>query len=191
MSSSPFIDHASPILSAEPSLTDEDRSSLWDAFNSKNPDELTQHLQSQMGVPDDVKAKLLDAKHASMAPVKPTVGEGGEKGFSVLARLGEIDPRILDLAEAHPKTISALIGAASKADATKPQAGGETSAPAAADGKKTPSGSSEGPAADYPATPPGHALVQASDGGLHHIPHANLDAARKIDQNLKVLHVQP
>jgi CheY-like chemotaxis protein len=47
------------------------------------------------------------------------------------------------------------------------------------------------PAADIAVTPPGYMLVQASDGGLHHIPIANIDKARTIDPKLTILHVEP
>jgi CheY-like chemotaxis protein len=47
------------------------------------------------------------------------------------------------------------------------------------------------PAADIAATPPGYMLVQASDGGLHHIPIANIEKARSIDPKLTILHVEP
>jgi hypothetical protein len=44
---------------------------------------------------------------------------------------------------------------------------------------------------DVPPTPSGHMLVQASDGGLHHIPKERIQDAKKIDPNLKILHVEP
>ena len=194
----PLIDHAAPILAAEPSITDEDRASLWDAFQSKNPDELKQHLDT-LPIPDDTKQKLHQAKLASVAPPAPAgppIGQA-EKGINVITRLGTLDPKLLDVAESHPNILKVLVGAATAPEKEAGAASGE-SKPA---GKVKPSNGGQdaasaaplaaGPTADYPPTPSGHALVQASDMGFHHIPVENLEKARKIDPGIKVLHVQP
>ena len=41
------------------------------------------------------------------------------------------------------------------------------------------------------APPPGQMLVQTSDGGLYHVPSANIAKAKAIDPKLTILHVEP
>lgn len=181
---SPFMDHASPILQAEPSITDQQRSDLWDAFHTKNAEELTQHL-APMAIPDDLKHKLWTAKQAS-SPVAPPV----DKVTEAVQRMVALDPKTLDVAEAHPNLLKAFTTAAT----TEPKSAQEpaSASPAAGKGKKT----TEAPAApalppDVPATPSGHALIHGSNGGHYHVPVANVEKARSIDPGMTVLHVEP
>lgn len=181
---SPFMDHVAPILQAEPSINDQQRSDLWDAFHSKNADELTQHLAT-LAVPDDLKHKLWAAKQAS-APAAPPV----DKVTEAVQRLAAMDPKTLDVAESHPNLLKAFTTAATAEPKAPAAPAGETSA--AGKGKKT-SEASAAPAApaDVPATPSAHALIHASNGGHYHIPVANLDQVRAKDPGMTVLHVEP
>jgi hypothetical protein len=182
--SSPFQDHAAPILQGEPTITDQQRSDLWDAFHSKSPDELVQHL-APLAIPDETKHKLFQAKQASM-PVAPPV----DKVTEAVQRVAALDPKVLDIAESHPNILKAFTTAATIEP--KPAQEPTAASSAASKGKKT----AEAPEAttvppDVPATPSGHALIHASNGGHYHVPVANLDKARAVDPNLTVLHVEP
>src|SRR5665213_2546759 len=176
----PLIDHASGVLQGAQGIDDTQRADLWDAFQSKNPDELKQHLDT-LPIPDDVKQKLHGAKLASVAPpAGPPIGQA-EKGLSVISRMAAMNPKELDLAESHPNILKVLVGAAT-APEKAPAAAQDESKPA---GKVKPSSGAQtspdaaGIAADYPPVPSGHALVQTSDRGLHHVPIANIEGARK------------
>ena len=181
---SPFVDQAEPILRGDPALDDATRASLWDAFHSKNADELVQHLQP-LPIPDDTKHKLWTAKLAS-TPVAPPL----DKVTAAISRIKQIDPDTLEVAEAHPNVLKALTSAAT---APEKAAGEPAGASKAASKGSTPQTAKKAPAVplDTPATPAGHALVQTSDGGLYHVPAANIDRARQIDPKLKVLHAEP
>ena len=182
----PFVDHAAPILAGDPALSDEHRADLWDTFHSsKSPEELEQRLQT-MAVPlDDTKQKLLKAKQISMPALDPHT-----KIEDAIQRMTKLEPEALNLAESHPNVLKAFTSAAADpekasavpASASKAPAKGNTPAKA-----KVPAGLTP----DVPATPPGHALVKASDGAMYHVPHANIDQARTLDPKLQVLHVEP
>jgi len=178
-------DLAAPILAGDPALSDEHRADLWDAFHgSKHPDELAQQLQP-LAASDETKQQLVAAKKQSMPAIAPV-----DKISAVMTKMTQMDPQTLALAEAHPNVFKILAAAAnppekeseSASGASKPSPKGNTSK----DGNNA-----AAPTPDVPATPPGHALVQGIDGGLHHIPHANLDKARAIDPQLQILHVEP
>lgn len=177
-SQNPFIDHAVPILAGDPAITDEQRADLHDIFHgSKDPAELAQHLQP-LAVPDDTKRKLYEAKKLTIPPM-----------VEVLNQMAKIDPQALDLAETHPNVLKALTaantpekGASGAAGASTPKSKGNTAGKASSAPTVKP---------DVPPTPSGHALVKASDGGLHHIPAENVDKAKEIDPELQVLHVEP
>ena len=179
------MDHAAPILQAEPSITDQQRSDLWDAFHTKNADELIQHL-APLVIPDDLKHKLFQAKQASM-PVAPPV----DKVTDVIQRMTKLDPQALETAEAHPNVLKAFTAAATTPE--KPAQGAASEASAAPKGPKTPAASKapQPPRADgqphFPAIPDGHHRVLASNGGVYDIPQANIDQARAADPNLHVL----
>lgn len=183
---SPFMDHAAPILNADPTLSDEFRASLWDAFHSKNSDELVQHL-TPLAIPDDTKHKLFQAKQIASPPVK---AEPVDKVTAAIGKMVALPPDVLDKAEQHPQVLKAFTTAATTAEPAPQAAPSEPNA--APKGKKTPE-APEAPSvpADVPATPSGHALVHSSNGSHYHIPVANLDGARKIDPDLTVLHVEP
>lgn len=101
-----FFDHAEPVLRGEPTITDEQRASLWDAFNSKSPQELTQHLQP-LDLSPEFKQKLLDAKKASMPDMTPV-----ETVVFHLNHLKDIDKVSLEAAEQHPNLAAAIIKSA-------------------------------------------------------------------------------
>lgn len=189
MSVSPFLEPAEPILRGDPAITDEQRADLFDAFHSKNADELVQHLQPLM-IPDDTKKRLLDAKKLSIPPaVEPM-----DKVAAVMTRMTQLDPQALELAESHPnvfKTMTAAAtapekGPAGPAGASKAAPKGDTAAGAA---QATPL--TQPPRPDglqhLPPIPDGHHRVLASDGGIHDIPVENLEKARAIDPRLHVL----
>jgi hypothetical protein len=182
----PFMDHAAPILAGEPTITDQQRADLHDAFYTKNSDELVNHL-TPLAIPDDLKRKLFDAKQLSSPPAKI---DPVDKVTAAVQKLASLDPQVRQTAEASPNLLKAFTTAATTPD-KEPQAA--PSAPEAAPkGKKTPD-AEEAPSVptDVPATPSQHALIHASNGGHYHVPVANLDVARKADPNLTVLHVEP
>lgn len=181
---SPFIDHAYPVLAGEPTINDDQRADLHDAFYSKNPDELVQHLQS-LDMPDKFKQSLLDAKQKSMPAVAPV-----DKIAAVMTQMTQMDPAALALAEAHPNVFKTLAAAANPPEKDSGSGAGASKGNSKGDSPKD-GNKPAPPTADLPATPPGHALVQGADGALHHIPHANLDKARTIDPQLQILHVEP
>jgi hypothetical protein len=175
----PFLDHAAPILAGSPDLNDDQRADLHDIFyDSKDHNELARHLQASVA-PDSVKQQLFDAKKKSMPAVEPL-----DKATAAITRIGQIDPKILELAEKYPNVAKILAAAAS----SEPKAAGaeKGKGKGSDDTKKAPA-----IAPDVPATPSGHALVKASDGSLHHIPSENIEKARQIDPALTVLHVEP
>ena len=186
---SPFVDHAAPVLAAEPAITDDQRAELWDTFHqSKDPNELAQKLRPII-VPDDLKHKLFQAKQAA-APAVPAV----DKVTDVIKRIAQLDPQALQVAEAHPNVLKALTAAATTVE--KPASGAAGGASAAGDGKtasgtKKPAAAALPPRADgqphMPPIPDGHHRILASDGGIHDIPADKLDQARNIDPNLHVL----
>ena len=181
---SPFLDPAQPILSAHPAISDDQRADLWDIFHgSKSPEELAAKLQP-LGVPDDVKQSLFEAKTQNMPAVEPVA-----KAVSVLKTVAGLDPKILDAAEGHPNVTKALLAL------VKPEEKAATAAQAARKekpGSTTPA-EAEAPAgvqADVPATPSGHGLVRGSNGALHHIPTKNLGRVKEIDPGASILHIE-
>ena len=181
---SPFLDPAQPILAAHPAISDDQRADLWDIFHgSKSPEELAAKLQP-LGVPDDVKRSLFEAKTQNMPAVEPVA-----KAVSVLKTVAGLDPKILDAAEGHPNVTKALLAL------VKPEEKATTAAQAARKekpGSTTPA-EAEAPAgvqADVPATPSGHGLVRGSNGALHHIPTKNLGRVKEIDPGASILHIE-
>ena len=164
---------------------------LFDAFHSKNSNELVQHL-APMDLPPQFKQKLYDAKKASEPELAPV-----DKTIQAISKIKDIPSDILEAAEAHPNVLKALTGAAhtSEKQATeaapkvkinvkaKPSAGGES--PAA------PAVLAQPPRTDgqehYPPIPEGHRRVRTSDGIHYDIPDENVDEARTRDPNLMVL----
>ena len=185
MNATPFVDPAKGILQGATAITDEDRADLWDLFHgSKNPEDLAAKLQP-LGVPDDVKQSLFEAKTQNTPAVEPVA-----KAVSVLKTVAGLDPKILDAAEGHPNVTKALLAL------VKPE---EKAPPAAQAARKEKPGSTtpaeaEAPAgvqADVPATPSGHGLVRGSNGALHHIPTKNLGRVKEVDPGASVLHIEP
>ena len=182
---SPFMDHVAPILQAEPSINDQQRSDLWDAFHSKNADELTQHLAT-LAVPDDLKHKLWAAKQAS-APAAPPV----DKVTEAVQRLAAMDPKTLDVAESHPNLLKAFTTAATAEPKAPAAPAGETSAA----GKGKTASAAQKPALSprpdgqphFPSIPDGHHRVLSTNGGVYDIPAENIDKARETDPNLHIL----
>ena len=181
---SPFLDPAQPILAAHPAISDEQKADLWDIFHgTKSPDELATKLQP-LGVPDDVKQSLFEAKTQNMPAVEPVA-----KAVSVLKTVAGLDKDVLDTAESHPNITKALL------DLVKPEGKGATAAQAGRKEKTEgtqPAGAKlpEGVAADVPATPSGHGLVRGSNGALHHIPVANLSKVKSVDPGASILHIE-
>jgi hypothetical protein len=185
---SPFMDHAAPILQGDPTLSDQQRSDLWDAFHSKNSAELVQHL-TPLAISDDTKHKLFQAKQASL-PVAPPV----DKVTEAVQRVAALDPKVLDVAESHPNILKAFTTAATTEPKAAATPAGETSAapkPATAGKTAKPAAAPLAPRADgqphFPPIPDQHKRVLASDGGVHDIPEERLGDAQKIDPNLHVL----
>lgn len=187
--SSPFMDHAAPVLAGDPALTDEHRANLWDAFHtSKDPNELVQKL-APLAIPDDTKHRLFQAKQASMPAVPPV-----DKVTAAITRMTSIDPKTLELAESHPNVLKVMTAAATTPEkeagvdsgASSSKSKGSTSS-----ASKTPSPLAQPPRLDgqqhLPPIPDGHHRILATDGGIHDIPAENLEKARAIDPNMHVL----
>lgn len=184
MNDQPFVDTVAPILSGEPTINDEQRADLYDTFhNSKDPNELVQKLKPLV-IPDDLKQRLYDEKK-KMTPILPPL----DQTAAIMTRMSKMDPAVLDLAESHPNVLKAMAAAAAPAKGSE-SASGASKAPSKGNTPAEGKGAAA-PTPDLPATPAGHALVKASDGGMYHIPHANIDQAKSIDPKLTVLHVEP
>jgi hypothetical protein len=184
---SPYADPAAPVLAAHPSITDEDRADLWDIFhNSKDSSDLANKLQP-MNVPDDLKHKLFVTKDATAPAAKPAPVD---KVSAAIARVRDLDPKALELAETHPNVLKALTTAAMQEEKAAGEPAGASKAPKA---PKGPSGEGKAPLVhpDLPPTPAGHALIRTSDGALHHLPAINIAKAKERDPQLTVLHVEP
>jgi len=165
-------DPAEPILRGEPQIDDESKASLWDAFHSKNADELTQHL-APLAIPDDTKKRLIYAKQQMTPPPPPA-----NPVQSAVSTMAAMPPEQLDLAEQHPNLLKALVESlkpAEKEDYTEKESAKVPLTPRI-DGKP-----------HLPAIKPSHFRIMASDGGLHDLPKANIDRARAIDPLLHVL----
>lgn len=176
---SPFTDHAAPILSGDPILSDENRADLWDTFNqSKDPAELTQKLMPLAHVPDDTKHQLIIAKTRSMPAADPS-----DKVITAVNKMKAMAPADLELAEAHPTMLKTLVAA---------QAVPEQSAsdPGSSDKKKQATAALP-PRVDglqhLPPVADTHYRVRASDGGIHDLPKENISKAFEIDPKLQVL----
>lgn len=150
---SPFQDHAAPVLSNDPTLTDEKRASLWDIFHSsKDHNELAQKLQPEE-IPDATKHALWQAKQASLPAPTPH-----DNIVAALQRMAQIDPKVLDLAESHPAVLKAFTSATENpAKGAKKPAGGRK----AAAKDKTPSTAELTPTAPPDAATPPHVIVVA------------------------------
>lgn len=179
-----FIDHAQPILSATNEINKPTKANLYDVFHtSKDPQELAQHL-GPLPISNGLKTQLFEAKQKTVPPPEPL-----DKATRALSRIAQLDPKILDLAEAHPKVTTALINAATKDNP-------EATAPAAPAAEKEPKEEKKeplklSPRADgqphMPPIPEGHHRVLASDGSVHDVPAENIEQARGIDPGLHVL----
>jgi hypothetical protein len=185
---SPFIDHAAPILSGDPSLSDQQRSDLWDAFATKNADELAQHL-SALAIPNETKHRLWQAKQASLPVPSPT-----DKVTAAVTKIASLDPQIRQIAEASPNLLKAFTTAATtpEKEPAAPASGASaeskgTKAPKVEKPPVTPLAPRPDGQPHFPAIPDGHHRILASDGGVHDIPAENIEQARALDPNLHVL----
>ncbi len=195
----PLIDHAAPILAGDPVLSDANRADLWDIFHgSKDPAELEQHIQrlafptegqQPLVVPDDTKKRLISAKQQSMPVTGPV-----DKITSVMNQMTQMDPKALEVAEAHPtvfKTLTAAVAPPEKGaqDGSGATSGDSKGKKAADDGSATPLALP--PRADglehLPPIPDKHRRVLASDGGIHDIPDENVPKAFELDPRLHVM----
>jgi hypothetical protein len=182
------IDHAAPVLAGEPTISDAQRADLWDAFQTKNADELTQHLQT-LAVPDDFKQRLLDAKVKSIPAADPL-----DKTTAIMTKMSKIDPQVLDLAENHPNVLKMMVSAANPPEKGPTKAAGEGTSKPKGNTQKQPAEPAplqQPPRTDgsehLPPIPAGHHRVLASDSSIHDIPAEHLEDARAIDPNMHVL----
>lgn len=185
---SPFQDHASPILQAEPAITDQQRADLWDTFNqTKSPEELAQRL-TPIAVPDDLKHKLWQAKNIATPPkaIEPV-----DKVSAAVQRMVALPPDVLDKAEQHPNVLKAFTTAAT----TEPKAPAAPASETSAAGQGRMASAAQKPALSprpdgqphFPSIPENHHRVLASNGGVYDIPAENIEAARATDPNLHIL----
>lgn len=184
----PVTDEAQPILAGDSTLSDESRGELWDAFHSKSPEELAQHLQS-LAVPDDTKRKLVDAKQRSTVAVSPV-----SKVTAAISQLAKMPPDVLDLAETHPNVLKSFTAAATTPEKEPTAAPGASAG--ASKGKQASQSTEAAPLAQpprpdglphLPPIPQGHRRVLASDGNIHDIPEERVEDARKLDPLMHVL----
>ena len=181
---SPFMDHAAPILSGDPTLDDNARASLWDAFHSKSPDELVQHL-APLDIPNETKHALYVAKQASMPVASPT-----DKVTDAVKKIASLDPQVRQIAESSPNLLKAFTSAATTPDKQAQETPGAISV--ASKGKKAPAASKVplSPRIDgqphFPEIPEGHHRI-LSQNGVYDIPIENIEKARALDPNLHVL----
>jgi hypothetical protein len=184
---SPFQDHAAPILAGDPSLSDQQRSDLWDAFHTKNSAELVQHL-TPLAIPDDTKHKLFQAKQLASPPAKV---EPVDKVSAAINKMVALPPEVLDKAEQHPQVLKAFTTAATTPEPEPPAAAGATSAEGK--GKKTPEAEKTPLAprgdgqAHFPPIPDGHKRVLHPNGGVYDVPEENLANAQASEPNLHIL----
>src|ERR1039458_6699727 len=184
-SPSPFIDHAANALQAEPALSDEQRADLHDVFHeSKSPDELVQKLMPMVDIPDDTKHRLWQAKQASMPVAGPT-----DKVTAAIQRMTTLDPKTLELAEAHPNVMKAFTSAATAPEKDATASSGASSG--SGKGTKTPKASAvpTAPRLDgqphFPAIPDGHHRILSGNGAVYDIPQENIESARALDPSLQ------
>jgi hypothetical protein len=183
---SPFLDHAAPILSAEPAINDQQREQLWDVFHqSKDPNELAQKLVP-LAVPDDLKHKLWTAKQA-VAPAIPPV----DKTVAAMQKMVALDPKVLETAEAHPNVLKVMTSAATTPE--KEPAAASSGASGSAKGTKAPKAPAapQPPRLDgqphFPSIPDGHHRVLGTDGSVYDIPAESIDQARSADPNMHIM----
>lgn len=104
MNSDPRLhDHAKDILSNAP-LDDSTKATLWDHWHDAHDvHELSTRL-ADMDIPSDVAESLIAAKKLSEPEPTPI-----DNATAAINRLTQIDPKILDLAEAHPNVLRHLV----------------------------------------------------------------------------------
>jgi hypothetical protein len=104
---SPAVDQAEGILRADDGLTDERRAVLYDIYHdSQTPEALAKILQYH-DLPNETKHLLFLAKQRTARPLGLV-----ERTAAALHRVAQIDPKILEVAEAHPIATRALTDAA-------------------------------------------------------------------------------
>jgi len=160
-------DPAEPILRGEPQIDDESKASLWDAFHSKNADELTQHL-APLAIPDDTKKRLISAKQ-QMTPAPPPANPCK----SAVSTMAGMAPEQLDLAEAHPAILKALVESLKPVEKSEKE---DTTA-------KVPIGPRLDGTPHLPKIADNHYRILSSDSALHDIPKHMISRAQAIDPN--------
>lgn len=177
MDTSPFVDHAAPILQGDSALSDEHRAALWDIFhNTKSSDELAQKL-APIPVSNDTKHQLFQAKQTIAAPASPAKPE------DVIANMANMDPAALDIAESHPTVLKTLVAAMAQAETKAPTSDDEKRKK----GQKPPLAPRIDGMPHLPEIPEGSYRIKASDGSIHDLPQDRIGDAQKIDPNLHVL----
>lgn len=105
-----LIDHAYKILVNEPSLTGSEKANLWDQWHdSKNAAELQTRL-SPVDLPVYVEQQLVAAKQLS-EPQAPEL-TALDRAVTALARIKQINPQTLSLAEKYSHVAKMLVDAA-------------------------------------------------------------------------------
>lgn len=96
------------ILRNAPSLSDNERAALYDAYHiAPDADSLARHIQ-QFNAPDDVTDGLVEAKQAE-SQTSPASSSGGTRTADAIRAIADMDPKTLELAESHPHVLNALI----------------------------------------------------------------------------------
>ena len=100
-----MVDHAKAILE-NADLSNPERAILWDAYHgAPHADALTRHLAA-LNVSPDLQEQLIAAKQSETESA-PSAGASGTA--TAIRPIAEMDPRMLALAESHPRVLQALL----------------------------------------------------------------------------------
>lgn len=175
---SPFSDPAADILRADPSLTDESRADLHDAFYNKNTDELVQHLHQQ-DLPEETKTRLWQSKQAMESPSDPA-----SRIKAVGDTMKGLDPAILELMEAHPTVFKTLTAAMTPEKESESASG--ASKPAGK-GKKPSKSEKPASAPPVPVPEPSWVKFKGKDGNHYEVHPDDLHHVQRIDPAAEVI----
>ncbi len=97
-----LVDSAKVILESEPSLTQNQRADLWDAWHSSpTVSSLARKLASmEFEIPASTEQALLEAKKLTTVSHDPV-----DRTVSAINRLAKLDPQVLSLIERFPHVL--------------------------------------------------------------------------------------
>jgi len=167
-------DLAQPILAADPSLSQDERATLWDVFHSKNPQELVQALHTSAALPE-TKYKLLESKHLQQ-PLEAVPPREDNPVIATLQKMKGMDAETLALADKFPNAFKEMVKEAAKPP-EKPA--GESSA--AGKGKTATPAAPRASGAGAPASPnmEGWTRFLGQDGKNYRVHPEDLEEAQR------------